>query len=125
VPFGDAAPFRGTGPFPAAAPFPDAVPFGDAAPFAGSAQFTDTVRPLGGPYRSADAAPLNGDSLPRAGRLLGLNGDQEAHEVQGVPEAYGAQQAHGVQDVPGPNGVQPSPGAAWPPDNPPDPFPGS
>jgi UDP-GlcNAc:undecaprenyl-phosphate/decaprenyl-phosphate GlcNAc-1-phosphate transferase len=125
VPFGDAAPFRGTGPFPAAAPFPDAVPFGDAAPFAGSAQFTDTVRPLGGPYRSADAAPLNGDSLPRAGRLLGLNGAQEAHEVQGVPEAYGAQQAHGVQEVPGPNGVQPSPGAAWPPDNPPDPFPGS
>jgi UDP-GlcNAc:undecaprenyl-phosphate GlcNAc-1-phosphate transferase len=125
APFGDAAPFRGTGPFPAAAPSPGAAPFGDAVPFAGSAQFTDTVRPLGGPYRSADAAPLNADSLPRAGRLLGLDGTQEAHGVQGVPEAYDAQQAYGVQDVPGSNSAQPFPGAVQPPDNGSDPFPGS
>ncbi|MGH3186564.1 MAG: hypothetical protein ACRDPY_28090 [Streptosporangiaceae bacterium] len=143
VPFPDAAPSRDTCPFPAAAPFPDAarlgdaapfpgtgpfpgaVPFPDAVPFAGSAQFTDTVRPLGGPYRSADAAPLNGDSLPRAGRLLGLDGTQEAHKVQGVPEAYGAQQAYEVQDVPGSYGAQPFPGAVQPPDNGPDPFPDS
>ncbi len=123
-PFPAAAPSRGTGPFPAAAPFPDA-PFPDAVPFAGSAQFTDTVRPLGGPFRSTDAAPLNGDSLPRAGRLLGLDETQQAHRVQDVPEAYGAQQAGGVQDVPGAYGAQPFPGAVQPPDNGPDPFPGN
>ena len=125
APFGDAVPSPGTGPFPAAARFPAAAPFGDAVPFAGSAQFTDTVRPLGGPYRPADAAPLNGDSLPRARRLLGLDEPQEAHKVQGVPEAYGAQQAYGAQDVRGAHGDQPFPGAVQPPDNGPDPFPGS
>ena len=123
-PFSDAPPFPGTGPFPAAPPFPDA-PFPDVVLFAESTQFTNTVRPLGGPYRSADAAPLNGDSLPRAGRLPGLDGTQEAHRVQDVPEAYGAQQAYGVQDVPGAYGAQPFPGAVQPPDNGPDPFLGS